>query len=59
MTKFVTVKSYSVGTNFGVEASVKIGRKVIHTTDTYPIGCESSARDSACAWAEKHGYAVR
>lgn len=55
----VTIKTYNVGTNFGCEAAVKLGRKTIHVTDTYPRGHNESARDRAKNWATCNGYAVR
>ena len=54
----IKIKTYNVGVNFGVEASVKFGRKTLYTTDTYPRGCTDQAREAAEVWAAKHGYTV-
>ena len=53
----ITVRT--VGESFGCEASVKRGRKVLHTTRVFPHGFRASAFAKAQEWCEANGVDLR
>ena len=48
-----SVKTYTVGSNFGTAAEIRRGRFVART-DVFPLGCVKSAIDAGRKLADKH-----
>ena len=57
MEKKAKVKIYTeaVGQSFGTVACVKVGRKVVHVTRTFPYSFTAPALAAAEQWATEHG----
>lgn len=53
-----TIKTATVGQQFGTVAVVYRGRKRLYTTEVRPYGFDSAARSEAAAWCERHGIEV-
>ena len=59
MEKMEKVKVYTetVGQSFGTAGIVKVGRKVVHITRTFPYGFTAPAIAAAERWAKEKGLA--
>ena len=51
--KTYRLRTISVGTNFGCVCQVLRGNRVVHSTDTFPTGCESAAIARGESWVAR------
>ena len=55
----LTISIRTVGQAFGTYAVIRTGRRVIHSTRTYPYGMRGAAYQDAATWAREQSLTTR